>query len=44
VPSGHAKKGVGAWTFSGQATALKNVNVTWVYDWGVSPGAQVPFQ
>jgi hypothetical protein len=41
-PSGHAKKGVGAWYFSGQATALKDVSVTWIYDWQSSPSAQVP--
>ncbi|CAL5221818.1 g4074 [Coccomyxa viridis] len=36
----HAKKGVGTWSFTGEATALRDVNVAWVYDWGVSAGAQ----
>jgi hypothetical protein len=42
TPSGgHAKKGVGAWYFSSQAAALRDVNVAWVYDWQTSASAQV---
>ncbi len=35
-------QGVATWAFNGEAKALRDVDVTWVYDWGVSPSSQVP--
>jgi hypothetical protein len=37
----NAKKGVGAWYLTAQAAVLRDVNVSWVYDWYSTPQAQV---